>query len=136
MAPSAATDGRTFLLAQQGRLPWPEMDRELGLDACGSFFFSAPSFLEKAKKPALFDRATLDSSFRSQVLSRGPEYTAYGMMSYGLHYCSSPAPGWWIEEHKADPDVFLHDSRSAANVQDISDQGNYRLNFWHPRCGD
>ena len=127
-----------------------DMHKLLGLDNC----FGVPFLLDRAGQA---DRADTQSfpwdvfgRFAQDYVLKGNPSARMGVQSeFGCIYLRQYCPAWWLERHKADPDIFFMDEKGRNPHWPGADApyqartlrggryaggGGYhaRLNFWHP----
>ena len=121
------------MAAQRGDLPFTGQQELLGLGHCLSTWAISPGTIWGAPQGQLYLPERVQFWTRRGTRGRASRGKTVGVsLGYwiGLHRCTSVAPKWWQEKHRADPDLYLKGPDGQhADVLSESPQ----LNFWHPK---
>jgi len=121
---------KRFLFSQDGKMPWPSMDRELMLSLCYCVGPTIEQAISASREPQLIEPVRVEK-YTARSLARAPGATTFLNLFYGIHNNHSMAPKWWLEKHKNDPDIFLRNIKGEAGAGS-SCGSHIALNYWNP----
>ena len=119
---------RDFLFPRTRRFLWPSMESILMFSPTAPINVDS-HVIRGTQKPA-YCNASTDTYFYSCMTARRPNDHVALRLNYGQHNHESSLPEWWLADHKADPDIFLQNSRGGTYVSPTQIAKQY--NYWNP----
>ncbi len=125
---------RSLVFAQNGCCFWPEQDRLLKLGNYDTFKAQIGSW--SSPDDGRYFKC-VDIS-QDMFFDKRPEVGLFIPLIFGLHFCYTAVPLWWLEQHAEDDDVFFCEADGSLPSYNgkrwrgyFGKMGRAQLNFWN-----
>lgn len=121
---------RDFVFVRGARFLWPSMEEILRFTPLSPLGVGS-HLITVAPEPEYVKFATTSWAYHCMTSPplRSEDRVAL-RVEYGEHNHQSTLPGWWVEKHKHDRDIFLQTSKG--EIFNRSDSSAKQLNYWNP----